>query len=38
VHPASVPRAPADELRREAREVFLADMAVVGRYYARLSR
>lgn len=38
VHPASVLRTPDDEMRREAREAFLADMAVVGRYYGKLSR
>jgi uracil-DNA glycosylase family protein len=38
VHPASVLRAPDEEMRREAREAFLADMAVVGSYYAKLSR
>lgn len=38
VHPASVLRAPDEEARREAREAFLADIAVVGRYYAKLSR
>jgi DNA polymerase len=38
VHPASVLRAPDEEMRREAREAFFADMAVVGRYYQKLSR
>ncbi len=38
VHPASVLRAPDEEMRREAREAFFADMAVVGQYSRRLSR
>jgi uracil-DNA glycosylase len=38
VHPAAVLRAPDDEARREAREAFFADFAVVGRYFKKLSR
>ena len=36
VHPASVLRAPDEELRREAREALFADFAIVGEYYRRL--
>jgi DNA polymerase len=36
VHPASVLRAPSDEMRREARAAFLADLAVVGDYFRKL--
>ena len=36
VHPASVLRAPDEELRHEAKEAFLADMHLVGEYYRRL--
>lgn len=38
VHPASVLRAPDEEMRRLAREAFFADIAVAGRYYKKLSR
>jgi DNA polymerase len=36
VHPASVLRAPDEELRRQAREEFFTDMRVVGECYRRL--
>lgn len=36
VHPASVLRAPDDELRREARAAFFADLSVVGDAYRAL--
>jgi DNA polymerase len=36
VHPASVLRAPDDELRRQARDELLADLRVVGECYRRL--
>jgi DNA polymerase len=36
VHPASVLRAPDEDLRREAREALLADFAVIGGYYRKL--
>jgi DNA polymerase len=36
VHPAAVLRAPDDEARREAREAFFADIAVVGKYFKKL--
>ncbi len=36
VHPSSVLRAPDDEMRREAREAFFADMALIGTYYKKL--
>ena len=36
VHPASVLRAPDEELRRQAREEFFADMRVVGECYRRV--
>jgi len=36
VHPASVLRAPDEELRRVAREEFFADMRVVGECYRRV--
>ena len=36
VHPASVLRAPDEELRAEAKQAFLADMQLVGEYYRRL--
>jgi uracil-DNA glycosylase len=36
VHPASVLRAPDEELRRQAREEFFTDMRVVGECYRRV--
>jgi DNA polymerase len=36
VHPASVLRAPDDELRRIAKEEFIADFELVGDYFRRL--
>jgi uracil-DNA glycosylase family protein len=36
VHPASVLRAPDEEMRREAREAFFSDLALVGEYYRKL--
>ena len=36
VHPSSVLRAPDDEMRREAREAFFADMKLVGTYFKKL--
>jgi uracil-DNA glycosylase family protein len=36
VHPASVLRAPDDEMRAEAREALFSDLAVVGDYFRRL--
>lgn len=36
VHPASVLRAPDDDLRRQARAAFFADIAVVGAYVREL--
>jgi uracil-DNA glycosylase family protein len=36
VHPASVLRAPNNEARRQARESFFADIAVVGDHFRRL--
>jgi uracil-DNA glycosylase len=33
VHPASVLRAPGEETRRQAREAFMADLAVIGRCF-----
>jgi DNA polymerase len=36
VHPASVLRAPDDELRAQAREAFFADLRVIGACYRRL--
>jgi DNA polymerase len=36
VHPASVLRAPDEEMRREAREAFFSDLALVGEYYGKL--
>jgi uracil-DNA glycosylase len=36
VHPASVLRAPGDEVRRLAREAFFADFALVGDYFRKL--
>jgi DNA polymerase len=36
VHPASVLRAPDDEMRRIAREEFFADFELVGEHYQRL--
>ncbi len=36
VHPASVLRAPDDDMRAEAKEAFIADMVLVGEYYRRL--
>jgi DNA polymerase len=37
VHPASVLRAPDEELREQARQAFYADMRVVGECYRRLT-
>jgi len=36
VHPASVLRAPDDEMRRIARDEFFADLALVGKHLAKL--
>lgn len=36
VHPASVLRAPDDEARRQARQDFFSDIAVVGDYYRKV--
>jgi DNA polymerase len=36
VHPASVLRAPDVAMRREAREAFFTDLALVGEYYRKL--
>lgn len=36
VHPASVLRAPDEDMRREAREAFFSDLALVGEYYRKL--
>jgi DNA polymerase len=36
VHPASVLRAPDDEMRRIAKEEFIADFDVVGEYFKKL--
>lgn len=36
VHPAAVLRAPDDAARRQAKEAFFADLALVGSYYAKL--
>jgi DNA polymerase len=38
VHPASVLRAPDDELRAQAREAFFTDLRVVGACYRRLRK
>ena len=36
VHPASVLRAPDDEMRRLAREELFHDLELVGEYFAKL--
>jgi len=36
VHPASVLRAPDDEMRRIAKEEFIADFDLVGEYFKKL--
>ncbi len=36
VHPSSVLRAPDDEMRREARDAFFADIELVGTYFKTL--
>jgi DNA polymerase len=36
VHPASVLRAPDEEMRRIAKEEFIADFDVVGEYFKKL--
>jgi uracil-DNA glycosylase family protein len=38
VHPASVLRAPDDELRAQAREAFFADLRVIGACYRRVRK
>jgi DNA polymerase len=38
VHPASVLRAPSDELRAQAREALFADLRVVGACYRRVRK